>query len=45
MKGATLPRVLDIIQASVPDGAEPGAVFETIEHALRAEYANKIEST
>lgn len=39
---ATLRRVLDIIQASVPAGAEPIAVFETIETALRAEYARPI---
>ena len=42
---ATLKRVLDIIQTSVPAGAEPGQVFETIEHALRAEYANQIDSS
>jgi hypothetical protein len=42
---ATLRRVLDIIQASAPEGAEPAAVFETIETALRAEYAKPVEST
>lgn len=40
---ATLRRVLDIIQACAPDGAEPSAIFETIETALRAEYAKQIE--
>jgi hypothetical protein len=40
---ATLRRVLDIIQASVPNGAEPSKVFETIENALRAEYAKSID--
>ena len=40
---ATLRRVLDIIQAYAPAGAEPAAVFETIETALRAEYAKPIE--
>lgn len=39
---ATLRRVLDVIAASVPAGAEPGAVFATIEDALRAEYATPI---
>jgi hypothetical protein len=39
---ATLRRVLDIIQASVPDGTEPAQVFETIETALRSEYAKPI---
>ena len=39
---ATLRRVLDIIQASVPEGAEPTQVFETIENALRSEYAKTI---
>ena len=42
---ATLRRVLDIIQASAPEGAEPSRVFETIEQALRAEYAKPIDST
>ena len=42
---ATLRRVLDIIQACAPAGAEPAAVFETIETALRAEYAKPVEST
>jgi hypothetical protein len=42
---ATLRRVLDIIQACAPDGAEPAAVFETIETALRAEYAKPVEGT
>ena len=36
-------RVLDIIQASAPDGAEPAHVFETIETALRAEDAKPVE--
>jgi hypothetical protein len=40
---ATLRRVLDIIQATTPDGAEPAKVFETIETALRAEYAMLVE--
>jgi hypothetical protein len=40
---ATLRRVLDIIQASAPAGAEPSHVFETIENALRAEYAKPVE--
>jgi hypothetical protein len=40
---ATLRRILDIIQSSAPAGVEPGAVFETIETALRAEYAKQIE--
>lgn len=40
---ATLRRVLDIIQASVPNGAEPAKVFETIENALRSEYAKTID--
>jgi hypothetical protein len=40
---ATLRRVLDIIQACAPAGAEPAAVFETIETALRAEYAKPVE--
>jgi Family of unknown function (DUF5681) len=39
---ATLRRVLDIIQACAPDGAEPSQVFETIEQALRAEYSKPI---
>src|SRR4051794_40147621 len=42
---ATLRRVLDIIQASVPDGAEPSQVFETIESALRAEYAQLVHKS
>ena len=42
---STLRRVLDIIQASVPAGAEPTAVFETIETALRAEYAKPLNSS
>jgi hypothetical protein len=42
---ATLRRVLDIIQACAPAGAEPAAVFETIETALRVEYAKPVEST
>jgi hypothetical protein len=41
---ATLRRVLDVIQACAPEGAEPAAVFETIETALRAEYAKPVES-
>jgi hypothetical protein len=40
---ATLRRVLDIIQASAPEAAEPSHVFETIETALRAEYAKPID--
>lgn len=40
---AALRRVLDIIQACAPEGAEPAQVFETIETALRAEYAKTIE--
>ena len=40
---ATLRRVLDIIQTAAPEGAEPAKVFETIETALRAEYAKPIE--
>ena len=40
---ATLRRVLDIIQAGVPSGAEPSKVFETIENALRVEYAKTID--
>jgi hypothetical protein len=40
---ATLRRVLDIIQACAPEGAEPAQVFETIETALRAEYAKTID--
>ena len=40
---ATLRRVLDIIQASAPAGAEPSHVFETIETALRAEYAKPVD--
>jgi hypothetical protein len=40
---AALRRVLDLIQASVPDGTEPAQVFETIENALRAEYAKPID--
>ncbi|MDA9437250.1 DUF5681 domain-containing protein [Bradyrhizobium sp. CCBAU 51627] len=39
---ATLRRVLDIIQATAPDGVAPSLVFETIEHALRAEFARPI---
>ena len=42
---AALRRVLDIIQACAPEGAEPTKVFETIETALRAEYAQPIEAT
>jgi hypothetical protein len=42
---AQLRRILDIIQASAPEGAEPSRVFETIEQALRAEYAKPIDST
>jgi Family of unknown function (DUF5681) len=42
---ATLRRVLDIIQVCAPAGAEPAAVFETIENALRMEYAKPVEST
>lgn len=41
---ATLRRVLDIIQQCAPDGAEPAAIFETIETALRAEYATPIQT-
>jgi hypothetical protein len=41
---ATLRRVLDIIQACAPEGAEPGQVFETIETALRAEYAKPVST-
>jgi hypothetical protein len=40
---SSLRRVVDIIQACAPEGAEPAAVFETIETALRAEYAKPIE--
>ena len=40
---AALRRVLDIIQACAPEGAEPSHVFETIETALRAEYAKPVE--
>jgi len=40
---ATLRRVLDIIQATAPADAPPAQVFETIEHALRAEFAKPIE--
>jgi hypothetical protein len=40
---ATLRRVLDVIQASAPAGADPGQVFETIETALRVEYAKPID--
>ena len=40
---ATLRRVLDIIQANAPAGIEPGQIFETIETALRAEYAKQVE--
>ena len=40
---ATLRRVLDIIAACAPEGAEPAQVFETIESALRAEYAKQVE--
>jgi hypothetical protein len=39
---ATLRRVLDIIQACAPEGAEPAQVFETIETTLRAEYAKPL---
>lgn len=39
---ATLRRVLDIVQATAPDGAPPQLVFETIENALRAEFARPI---
>jgi hypothetical protein len=42
---ATLRRMLDIIQACAPAGAEPAAVFETIETALRAEYAKPVAHT
>jgi hypothetical protein len=38
---ATLQRVLDIIQANAPEGAEPSHVFETIETALRARRLQK----
>jgi hypothetical protein len=38
-----LDTVLDVIAACAPEGAEPGQVFETIEAALRAEYAKAIE--
>lgn len=40
---ATLRRILDVIQACAPEGAEPARVFETIEQALRAEYAKPVE--
>ena len=40
---ATLRRVLDIIQHCAPNGAEPSQVFETIENALRVEYAKTID--
>jgi len=39
---ATLRRVLDIIQATAPDGVAPSLMFETIEHALRSEFARPI---
>lgn len=42
---ATLRRVLDIIQATAPDGVAPAQVFETIEHALRSEFARPIALT
>jgi hypothetical protein len=40
---ATLRRVLDIIQASAPAGADPAEIFQTIEEALRAKHATMIE--
>jgi hypothetical protein len=39
---ATLRRILDIIEASAPEGSQPAEIFETIENALRAEYAKPI---
>ena len=39
---ATLRRVLDIIQQCAPAGSDPSKVFETIEFALRADYAKEI---
>jgi hypothetical protein len=39
---AILRRVLDIIQATAPDGVAPGEVFGLIEHALRAEFATPV---
>jgi hypothetical protein len=38
---AALRRVLDIIEACAPEGAEPAQLFETIETALLAEYAKQ----
>jgi hypothetical protein len=38
-----LRRLLDLIEASCPEGTEPDAVFDTIEHALRSEFAKQIE--
>jgi hypothetical protein len=40
---AHLRRILDIVQATAPDGVAPSQVFETIESALRAEFAKPIE--
>lgn len=41
---AVMLRVLDIIKASAPQGADakPGEIFETIEEALRAHFAKPI---
>ncbi|MGY4296134.1 hypothetical protein ACVWXN_004229 [Bradyrhizobium sp. i1.4.4] len=36
--------MLDIIQATAPDGVAPSLVFETIEHTLRSEFARPILS-
>jgi Family of unknown function (DUF5681) len=40
----TLRTVLDLIQATAPEGVAPAQVFEVIEHALRAEFAKPVLS-
>ena len=36
---ALMLRVLDLVKAAIPAEAEPGEVFQVIEHALRERYA------